>query len=317
MKILVVGAGVIGTIFGGRLALAGHEVTMLARGQRLAQIVSQGLVLEDALTGCRQKIPVAAMPALPAEKLFDLVVVTARDRQLPGLLPALDALQNRPRLLFMLNCPLRVAELVARYGEDRALFGFPGAGGVHADGHVRFAVTSEQPTTFGPVAGQSAGSPHEAAALFRRAGFSTALVADMEAWLKTHAFLVVAICGTLYASGGRSAQLAADASRLHLLVAGLREGLSCLRALGLTPSPLKLRLMARLPMPILLLALRRFLSSDLAALVIDGHANAAPDDMRDLAADCRSMIAEADLPAPTMLSLCGEVERRAALDQAA
>lgn len=38
MKLLIYGAGVIGSIFGARLALAGHDVTMLARGKRLAEI---------------------------------------------------------------------------------------------------------------------------------------------------------------------------------------------------------------------------------------------------------------------------------------
>ncbi|MBI5320467.1 2-dehydropantoate 2-reductase N-terminal domain-containing protein [Bradyrhizobium sp.] len=318
MKILIVGAGVIGTLYGGRLALAGHEATVLARGERLAQIAAHGLVLEDALSGDRRVIPVAVVSALPAAVRFDLVLVAVRDRQLPGALSWLDALQGRPEILFMLNCPLRVAELVARYGIDRTIFGFPGAGGVHVGASTRYANARQQPTTFGPVAGQGQERVKEIARLFRQAGFATAVVADMDAWLKTHAFLVVAICGALYASGGRSAQLAADTQRLLLLADALREGLSCVRALGLVPSPPRLRLMAKwLPKPLLLIVLRRFFASDLAALVIDGHANAASDDMRDLAADCRRMIAEAGVPAPTVSTLCREVEQRATLAAAA
>lgn len=312
MKILVIGAGVIGTLYGGRLALAGHDVTVLARGKRLAQIAARGLLLEDALSGDVREVQVAAVSAPPANIRFDLVLIAVRDRQLPDVLPWLDALQGRPDILFMLNCPLRVAELVGRCGIDRTMFGFPGAGGVHAGATVRFANARQQPTTFGPVAGQRPQRVREIARLFRQAGFATAVVADMEAWLKTHAFLVVAICGALYAAGGRSVRLAADEQGLRLLVGGLREGLSCVRALGFVPSPLRLRLMAIcLPTTLLLTVLRRFFASDLAALVIDGHANAAPDDMRDLAADCRKMIAEAGTSAPAFSSLCSEVERRA------
>jgi len=139
----------------------------------------------------------------------------------------------------------------------------------------------------------------------------------MEAWLKSHAFFVVAICGALYASGGRSAELAADTKRLSLLLSGVHEGLSCLRKLGVTPSPAKLRVMASyLPRPLVLLVLRRFFASRLAALAIDGHANAAPDDMCDLAQDCRRMINESGLSAPAMVSLIAEVERRAGIENA-
>ena len=48
MRIVVVGSGVIGSIYGGRLARSGHDVTLLARGQRLADLRAHGLVLEDA-----------------------------------------------------------------------------------------------------------------------------------------------------------------------------------------------------------------------------------------------------------------------------
>jgi 2-dehydropantoate 2-reductase len=38
MKVLVYGAGVVGTLYGGKLAHAGHHVTVVARGRRLLDI---------------------------------------------------------------------------------------------------------------------------------------------------------------------------------------------------------------------------------------------------------------------------------------
>ncbi len=46
MRILVVGAGAVGGYFGAKLALAGHEVTLLARGAHAAAIREHGLVVE-------------------------------------------------------------------------------------------------------------------------------------------------------------------------------------------------------------------------------------------------------------------------------
>jgi hypothetical protein len=53
MKILVFGAGVIGTLYAARLQEAGHRVTILARSSRLADIRRHGLVLEDVVSGAR------------------------------------------------------------------------------------------------------------------------------------------------------------------------------------------------------------------------------------------------------------------------
>ena len=45
MRILVLGAGVIGSVYAGKLLQAGHEVVLLARGRRLADLQSHGLLL--------------------------------------------------------------------------------------------------------------------------------------------------------------------------------------------------------------------------------------------------------------------------------
>jgi ketopantoate reductase len=48
----VLGAGVIGGVYAGRLLEeAGHEVVLLARGARLADLHLHGLILEDAVRG--------------------------------------------------------------------------------------------------------------------------------------------------------------------------------------------------------------------------------------------------------------------------
>ena len=48
---MVYGAGVIGTLDAARLQEGGHRVTVVARGVRLADIRSYGLVLEDIIGG--------------------------------------------------------------------------------------------------------------------------------------------------------------------------------------------------------------------------------------------------------------------------
>ena len=49
MKILVYGAGVLGTLYAARLQDGGQDVSLVARGQRLADLRQHGLVLENMI----------------------------------------------------------------------------------------------------------------------------------------------------------------------------------------------------------------------------------------------------------------------------
>ena len=51
MKILVYGAGNIGSLYAAKLMDAGHDVTILARGARLHDIRAHGIVLQECVTG--------------------------------------------------------------------------------------------------------------------------------------------------------------------------------------------------------------------------------------------------------------------------
>ena len=47
MKILVIGAGVLGSLYAARLQAAGHDVSIMARGERLEQIRARGILLQE------------------------------------------------------------------------------------------------------------------------------------------------------------------------------------------------------------------------------------------------------------------------------
>ncbi len=61
MRILIVGAGVIGSVYGAKLLERGHEVVALARGERLIELQERGLILEDAERGYRTALPVSVV----------------------------------------------------------------------------------------------------------------------------------------------------------------------------------------------------------------------------------------------------------------
>jgi hypothetical protein len=76
--------------------------------------------------------------------------------------------------------------------------------------------------------------------VLRDAGFTVAISQSMDAWLKTHAVFLTAVCGGLYCAGGDNYQLARSTKILALFADGVREGLRLLRTLGFPPAPLNL-----------------------------------------------------------------------------
>lgn len=124
MRILVLGAGVIGTVYASRLSDAGNEVVLLARGRRLAELREHGLVVEDAESGRRETYAVTVVGAVPRGDRFGLVLVPVRSEQLSSTLQVLTAMKDRSPVLFVGNTAGHQLELTAALG-DRALFGFP------------------------------------------------------------------------------------------------------------------------------------------------------------------------------------------------
>ena len=100
MKILFYGAGVMGSLYAARLQESGQDVSILARGQRLADIREHGIVLDDGATGQRTATRVNTVERLAPEDAYDLVVVPMPRNRVPAVLPVLlhRAVNRRPQL---------------------------------------------------------------------------------------------------------------------------------------------------------------------------------------------------------------------------
>lgn len=72
LKILFYGSGVLGSLYAVRLKEIGHNVTVLARGKRFAEIREHGIVLEHSSTGNRTTTEVNAIEQLAPQDRYDL-----------------------------------------------------------------------------------------------------------------------------------------------------------------------------------------------------------------------------------------------------
>ncbi len=284
MRILVLGTGVIGSVYAGKLLEAGHEVVLLARGSRLADLQSHGLLLEDAESGKRTAQPVVVISELAPDDHFDLVLVPVRSEQLASTLAVLTAMKGGSDVLFFGNTGNRGAELAAALGE-RALFGFPAAGGTRDGPTIKYVLIRQQKTMLGEPDGTTTPRIRRLQRVFDGAGFQTLISADIHAWLLGHAAFVVPIAFALYRVGIDAPRLAADPATMRLMVLATREAFTALHAAGNEEIPTNLRALYRLPTVLVIAYWRRVLNGARGELWFGAHSRAAPEEMHALARD--------------------------------
>lgn len=102
MRICVVGAGAIGGWIASRLALAGNEVSLVARGETLEAIDTQGLLLSDGTeTRC---VAIQATSDPSSLEVPDVLVIAVKAPALPAIAAALEPLVGADtKIVPMLN----------------------------------------------------------------------------------------------------------------------------------------------------------------------------------------------------------------------
>jgi len=303
MNILIYGAGVLGSRYAVALHQAGHQVTLLARGQRLEQLRQHGIVLQEIGS---QETTTASLPVidqLDADTAFDLVIVILRANQVSDVLPALAANQHTPNVLFLGNNIDGPDPLVEALGAERVLMGFAGAGGLR-EGHVVRYIRSRRGATYvGELDGNLTERLQRIVEAFEDTPFPVKIVSKIDAWLKCHVAMISPMAYALYMSGGDNHRLSRTRDALVLMLRAIREGLKALRQQGIPILPPVLGLVAYLPEPLLIPLLRLGMNSRGAEVNLAGHANAARDEMKFLADRLWKSVQASQVPAPSLKCL--------------
>lgn len=267
MKCFVLGAGVVGQVYAGRLAEAGHEVTILARGERLRRIRARGIVLQHE--GTRSTVPLSgAVDEVPDEH-YDVAVLAVRADQVEGALATL-ARVSAGTVVTLGNTDGLRDRIERALGPARVVFAFPGVGGRElADGVVEYLMVAQQHTTVGAPGD---GRERPVAEMLRAAGFPVATTADMDAWLATHTVFVAGLGVIVLRHDGDPVAAAHDRPLVRAAVRGIGEAF---RALPRRPVPGPLRaIFTVVPRPIAVRYWQRQLRGPVGRLAIAPHVRA-------------------------------------------
>ncbi len=139
MKILTIGAGIIGTIYGWALSEAGNEVTHLVRRGRAARLTA-GIPVDmlDSRKGRQKKLrgryDLRVTETIDTAQAFDLVIVPTKPYQLEAALKEIVPRSGHTSFLLLTQNWNGTADIDDILPQSRYLYGDAKAGGVFVDG---------------------------------------------------------------------------------------------------------------------------------------------------------------------------------------
>ncbi len=122
MRVMVIGAGAVGSYFGGRLAAAGADVVFVARGRRAATIKARGLRITGSLGSFVINAPHVVEDPREEEHASDVVLLCVKAYDTDGALEALAASPSRNAVVVSLQNGIDAPARLARH-VDRAVAG--------------------------------------------------------------------------------------------------------------------------------------------------------------------------------------------------
>jgi 2-dehydropantoate 2-reductase len=303
MRILIYGAGVIGSIFAGKLAASGEDVTVLARSKRLEELQQNGIVLSKPGMNKDENIPVKVIDHLAPDDLYDYIIVVMQRTQVESVLSILS--QNLSKnITFVVNTAAGYDKWAQAVGSERLMLGFPSAGGERVGGKVVYFVgegvmRAFQTTTFGEYSGKKTERVRHLIEAFSRAGIPSVFCADMNAWQKTHVAMVTSIANVMYKFDCDNYRLAKSYENVRLMICGIKEGFAVLEQLGIKIKPAKLWYF-KLPVCVTAVIFKVVMGTKLAEITMAKHCITARPEMLCLQSEFDTLIAESNMQTPSI-----------------
>lgn len=306
-KILVIGAGVNGSICAVGLYNAGFNVKVLARGKRFEEIESKGIIIEDEFRHTRSVTHLPVVSILRPKDYYDYILVAVRKNQVYDLLPVLSK-NISPNIVFMINNPSGPEEYTKTLDKKRVMLGF-GFGGGRREGDVIRAIIPKSrwfAAPFGEIDGSITPRLERLVSILRQAGFHVEVSRNMPDWQSTHAALVPCFAVPVMKYNLDVKALAKSTTDIGLMVDAMRETLDVLDALGIRVTPRSTYFIRYLPRFMLVWILRRMLPSKFMEVGGVWHVSQAPDEMEELAKELGALVEKSGLPVPELKKLLSE-----------
>ncbi|MGN7169850.1 ketopantoate reductase family protein [Paenibacillus cellulositrophicus] len=294
-RILIFGAGVIGSMYAMKLIEAGFDVTLFAHSNRFKSLSENGLQYKEK--GSVQSIQVKVIDALENDDIYDFIFVTVRYDRSESALLALKDNQSK-NIVTMTSNSIGFSSWLDIVG-DRLLPAFPGFGGQMKDGvlHARFLPKIIAATAFGEVNGEVTERIDKLATLFKTAKLPYVIKKDMQAYLITHSVSDIAMLNVLH-SGDKitDKKTARTRKTARQITVTLKAYLRAIQKAGVSIDPPMLKLVLKFPNLLLDLFFMTWLRTKMVRdMMLPDYANRANHEIVQLSHDLKKFLSQNDI----------------------
>jgi 2-dehydropantoate 2-reductase len=289
-KILILGAGVIGTLYGWQLQKSGCNVTHLIRKSKIDMYKSSGIQIRclDLRTSKRSVIEEGYHPgfvdSLSKNEKYDFIIVAVNSNQLEDILHMLKNYSGTANIVFLQNMRPGDDELIAKYLDaSRYFIAYPfKAGGGRKDNLID-GVIFGMPltnTVIGEVNGQISDRVKEFSYLLKQANMNPKIITDIIPYIRTH-YIWGAGCLAAYIKTGNYENFK-QAEIIKESYLAMREGWNICVKQGINPKRVAPTKYYYLPFFMLVPFTQWIYRQPGMQEMFEGHVQHSTDEMKDM-----------------------------------
>ncbi|RXZ81388.1 ketopantoate reductase [Paenibacillaceae bacterium] len=294
-RILIFGAGVIGSMYAIKLIEAGFDVSLFAHSNRFKSLREHGLqYIEKGTVRSKQ---VNVIDTLENDDVYDFIFVTVRYDRSESAMLALKDNQSK-NIVTMTSNSIGFSSWLDIVG-DRLLPAFPGFGGQIKDGvlHARFLPKIIAATAFGEINGVVTERIENLAKLFKTAKLPYVIKKDMQAYLITHSVSDIAMLSFLHSENKiidkKTARTRKTARKITVT---LKAYLRAIKKAGVSIDPPMLKMVLKFPNLFLDLFFMTWLRTKMVRdMMLPDYANNANNEIVQLSNDLMKFLSQNDI----------------------